>query len=508
MSAMVIAMAGIGATSCSNEAELMQEVPVGETTHMTLTVSKEDFDDATRATFADEDDNLKFTWEETDQIEVRGKVNGTTDKRLGILQITPGSINGTKCEFSGDGIEILGKEAEYHFFYLANGETGETDNTYSISLPGNDFTLAGLAGKDIQKAKATLKYAGGLSGTISLKRPFAFATVTITLPEGVKTPSAGVDVTFSGDGISSTAQVSLTDASAAVTNTATTSSDVTLKMDGNVNSQKFYMNILPGTLSNLKVTTEINGKTYSAEKLTDSSKATVANTNYDIAFTMEEEEEDTSIKWVDLGLSVLWADRNLGASSPEGVGDFYCYAGTEPDKASTNWYFDDIQDNTIINYNDYRYPEDKEVFDNLKYLKYFQTNNYNWYYYWSIQGTNADAISVKYDDGSFHTPNEGNLAELFRNCDFEWTTQKGVNGYKVIGTNGNSIFLPCTGIKATRKASITLDTNVILRTTLCWCNDGSSIFLFMNNQNNTKGNVVLVNNTYGTYSPIRGVKEK
>ena len=32
---------------------------------------------------------------------------------------------------------------------------------------------------------------------------------------------------------------------------------------------------------------------------------------------------------VEMGLSVLWADRNLGASSPEGVGDYYCWGEVE-----------------------------------------------------------------------------------------------------------------------------------------------------------------------------------
>ena len=32
---------------------------------------------------------------------------------------------------------------------------------------------------------------------------------------------------------------------------------------------------------------------------------------------------------VEMGLSVLWADRNLGASSPEGIGDYYCWGEVE-----------------------------------------------------------------------------------------------------------------------------------------------------------------------------------
>ena len=37
--------------------------------------------------------------------------------------------------------------------------------------------------------------------------------------------------------------------------------------------------------------------------------------------------------------------------------------------------------------------------------------------------------------------------ELLDNCTWEWTTQNSVNGRKVTGPNGNSIFLPAAGYR-------------------------------------------------------------
>ena len=37
------------------------------------------------------------------------------------------------------------------------------------------------------------------------------------------------------------------------------------------------------------------------------------------------------------------------------------------------------------------------------------------------------------------------IKELIDQCTWTWTTQEEVNGYKVVGPNGNSIFLPVTG---------------------------------------------------------------
>jgi hypothetical protein len=42
-------------------------------------------------------------------------------------------------------------------------------------------------------------------------------------------------------------------------------------------------------------------------------------------------------------------------------------------------------------------------------------------------------------------PTKAEQDELRNNCTWIWTTQNGVNGYKVTGPNGNSIFLPAAG---------------------------------------------------------------
>lgn len=42
-------------------------------------------------------------------------------------------------------------------------------------------------------------------------------------------------------------------------------------------------------------------------------------------------------------------------------------------------------------------------------------------------------------------PTLGEINELCNKCSWEWTEVNGVNGYKVTGPNGNSIFLPAAG---------------------------------------------------------------
>ena len=45
---------------------------------------------------------------------------------------------------------------------------------------------------------------------------------------------------------------------------------------------------------------------------------------------------DEGERWVDLGLSVLWAAYNVGASSPEEYGGYYAWGETE-NKTIYNW---------------------------------------------------------------------------------------------------------------------------------------------------------------------------
>ena len=50
--------------------------------------------------------------------------------------------------------------------------------------------------------------------------------------------------------------------------------------------------------------------------------------------------------------------------------------------------------------------------------------------------------------GSWRMPTHDELTELRKKCSWTWTTQNGVEGYKVTSkTNGNSIFLPAAGYR-------------------------------------------------------------
>ncbi len=116
---------------------------------------------------------------------------------------------------------------------------------------------------------------------------------------------------------------------------------------------------------------------------------------------------------VDLGLpsGLKWATCNVGASSPEGYGDYYAWGETS----------------TKSNYNSST---------STTYGKQMS----------SIAGNAQYDVARKKWGSPWRLPTEAEFQELIDNCTWEWTTQNGVNGYKVTSKkNGNSIFLPAAG---------------------------------------------------------------
>ncbi|MBQ0093198.1 MAG: Ig-like domain-containing protein [Bacteroidales bacterium] len=147
---------------------------------------------------------------------------------------------------------------------------------------------------------------------------------------------------------------------------------------------------------------------------------------------------------VDLGLSVKWASFNIGASKPEEYGGYYQWAGLE-DVTSTS-----------INLNWNNCPYHTGSNEDTGWTKYIPSNKSS---YWSGSGNpdnktvldpSDDVAHVKLG-GKWRMPTEAEWTELRENCTWTWTTQNGVNGYKVTskksGYTSKSIFLPAAGYR-------------------------------------------------------------
>ena len=136
---------------------------------------------------------------------------------------------------------------------------------------------------------------------------------------------------------------------------------------------------------------------------------------------------ENSYTWVDLGLSVKWATYNVGATKPEEYGDYFAWGETEPKD-----YYD---------WSTYKWCRRKDE----KLTKYCTESNYGTVDNNTVLDSADDAATANWG-GSWRMPTKAEQDELHNNCTWTWTTQNGVNGYKVTSnSNGNSIFLPAAG---------------------------------------------------------------
>lgn len=127
------------------------------------------------------------------------------------------------------------------------------------------------------------------------------------------------------------------------------------------------------------------------------------------------------IEAVDLGLSVMWASANVGASAPQDFGGYYAWGETEQ-KA------------------DY----------SLKYYKWYDSSLGEITKYGKADGkltleADDDVAHVKWG-GEWRMPTREEFNELFRQCEMEDSVVvDGVMGRTMTGPSGNSIFLPYGG---------------------------------------------------------------
>ena len=124
---------------------------------------------------------------------------------------------------------------------------------------------------------------------------------------------------------------------------------------------------------------------------------------------MEERQARGTGVPVDLGLSVLWSSRNVGAASGEQPG---LYAG----------WGDTTGRQTSINADDYPCADPPE----------------------DIGGTDCDIAREMWAE-TWRLPTRAEVQELIQHCQWVWTMINGVPGAQIIGRNGASIFLPAAG---------------------------------------------------------------
>lgn len=128
-------------------------------------------------------------------------------------------------------------------------------------------------------------------------------------------------------------------------------------------------------------------------------------------------DAEFKVNAIDLGLSVLWADYNVGSTNESVAGGLYGWGDPSGEKVSTDWrdYF------PISDYLCIRIPYD-------------------------ISGTKSDIATMLWGK-LWRMPTKGEWTELLEKCKWTKINSRRFKGYRVEGPNGKSIFLPYTGIR-------------------------------------------------------------
>ena len=130
----------------------------------------------------------------------------------------------------------------------------------------------------------------------------------------------------------------------------------------------------------------------------------------------EPDNTENGHEYVDLGLSVKWATCNVGATKPEEYGDYFAWGEVEPK-----------EEYTLSNY---KWSDGT----------YSGMSKYEMHSLTTLE--KEDDVANIHWGSTWHIPTHLNWEELRTDCNWTLLTHNGIDGYKVTGPNGNSIFIP------------------------------------------------------------------
>lgn len=446
-------------SSCSNNDNELNSTKSEYVNSVRVTV--EDFlpeTPSTRTAYTVDGSGFHFQWTNGDALGIY-PVGGDQVK----FPISNGDGSAT-ATFDG-GAWKLRSEYQYAAYYPFSA------NNYTISesaLPasftgqaqnGNGST-AHLGAYDYLACAATAPDANG-GVDLTMKHLGAFVRLQLTMPKAdtyssVVLESDGAEFVTAGT-------FNLTAATPAITPTAT-SSTYTINLTNIATTEKnqvitVYAIVAPANLStnNIKVTVHGTGQTTYVQTVTG--KNFTARSAYNIAvdnFPSGTNASGEDVSWeepvdpyngheyVDLGLpsGLKWATMNVGATTPQEIGDYFAWGETEPyyteghsqDSPCSNWK----SGKTGYDWANYKWCNGSET----TLTKYCRDASYGTLDNKRTLELEDDAAHVRWG-GNWRTPTKAELEELCTECTYTAMTSRGELLYaKFTGPNGNYILLP------------------------------------------------------------------
>lgn len=359
-------------------------------------------------------------------------------------------VGTTSAKFDGGSWALRGtyKYAAYYpfstDFYTTDQRALPVDFTGQVQN-GNNST-AHLAAVDFMAAPGTQPSSNG-SVNLQFNHVGCFMRMQLTVPEvGTYT-----SLTISSDNVKFPIKgtVDLSAATPTFKSTETTSS-LTLGLTNFTTTSKnavatFYMMVAPGNYSSSNLTFTLTDTNSNEYKKTVTGKNMLATMAYNYAMTLEgtgtggntgpgewgASNMHNGHEYVDLGIkdaqgrTIYWATCNVGAENPEDSGDYYAWG--ECDAKDTY---------TLENYSHYSLQQrtDDDGFEVIEQV---------WEELSDISRSDNDVAQLKWG-GNWRIPTQSEIYKLTNACTWIWCKKNDVSGYKIIGENGNWIFMPAS----------------------------------------------------------------
>ena len=426
------------ATSCASDDLAEQKQEQTGTRTVTLTASVNEGQTRVGMTKNTDGKTASFYWHKNDQIFVQTKngesYTGTAFSITGD-DAKDGDPNAT---FTGEVTGTVGSYAVYPY-NESHSFTGETALTYNLpasytytSVETNIFSKTTDGTTAYPSNPTNMPMLGTISDkSISFKCLGGLAVIRIDqMPAAEGTLTVSANEKLSGS-------FTVSDLSAGTPELATTSTDVTdadKKVTFNFSGATakgvgvFYLPLATGSYTNVKVTIKDSSSetwrtfNYSGTlSITRAGVTAVPIVSANMGTIVKDDNGTYTInnkyKFVDLGLSVLWATKNIGADSEADYGDFYSWGETAT--------------KTDYSSNNYNYKDNPTTLPAAK-----------------------DAATVNWG-APCRMPTQAEFTALKDKCTWKWickyvpatgTSVTLTYGREATG-NGNSIFLPASGYK-------------------------------------------------------------
>ena len=395
-----------------------------------ICITGEDFvmDGGARSTVEINDDGVQFLWSANDTVGIfpntGDQVSFAMDEGIGMQTAI----------FNGGGW-ALKHSATYSAYYPYNfynrnltkipvaytGQT-QTGNASTAHIGAYDYMAASVATPENGAVAFDMQHMGCLVMLqTNLDEAKTLTAVELKAQDAVFAATGTMDLTAVTPVISATAfddalTIAFADFQVAKDETAT-----------------IYFMMAPSNLSSETLEITLSDETDAYIKYEVAGKDFVAGKAY--AYQLSEGEKLGTIPEyaVDLGLpsGTLWADRNVGADAPEAFGDFFAWGETEP-KETYSWATYLLCNGSASTLTEYCNHSNSGTVDGKTTLD-----------------LEDDAAYVKMGK-DWRMPTAAEQQELMTQCTREWTTQNGVQGYKLTGPNNNSIFFPASGYCANK----------------------------------------------------------